>query len=137
MVLAIAGFALIAQPWFPAQVWSLLAYLVFLHAFGLRHLYWHRLFKKKPVAGPTAKPVAYAIPTMDQIPEHAVVKLLVDLPIAGISAGESGTVVAIYSNGKSYEVEFVGSSVFESRLVTCERDELVVIRADEDEFADD
>ncbi len=74
---------------------------------------------------------------MDPIPEHAVVRLLVDLPIAGISAGELGTVVAIYSNGKSYEVEFVGSSVFESRLVTCERDELLVMWTDEDGFADD
>ena len=41
------------------------------------------------------------------IKEHESVVLTVDLPSAGLMAGDVGVVVHIYENGEAYEVEFI------------------------------
>lgn len=41
------------------------------------------------------------------IKEHESVVLTVDLPSAGLVAGDVGVVVHIYGNGKAFEVEFI------------------------------
>lgn len=44
---------------------------------------------------------------MTAIKEHDRVVLTVDLPAEKLTAGDVGTVVHVYSDGKAYEVEFV------------------------------
>ncbi len=41
------------------------------------------------------------------IDEHSRVVLLKDLPQNELEAGDVGTIVHIYSDGKAYEIEFV------------------------------
>ena len=41
------------------------------------------------------------------IKEHEDIVLTVDLPSAGLMAGDVGVVVHIYEGGKAYEVEFI------------------------------
>jgi len=41
------------------------------------------------------------------IAEHASIVLTVDIPAAGLEAGEVGVVVHVHGNGEAYEVEFM------------------------------
>lgn len=41
------------------------------------------------------------------LPEHARVRLLHDVPKAGVRAGETGAIVHVYGDGEGYEVEFI------------------------------
>ena len=41
------------------------------------------------------------------IAEHASIVLTVDIPAAGLEAGEVGVVVHVRGNGEAYEVEFM------------------------------
>ena len=41
------------------------------------------------------------------ITEHASIVLTVDIPAAGLEAGDLGVVVHVHGNGEAYEVEFM------------------------------
>ena len=41
------------------------------------------------------------------IAEHASIVLTVDIPVAGLEAGDVGVVVHVYRSGEAYEVEFM------------------------------
>ncbi len=41
------------------------------------------------------------------ITEHASIVLTVDIPAAGLEAGDVGVVVHVHRNGEAYEVEFM------------------------------
>ena len=41
------------------------------------------------------------------ITEHASIVLTVDIPVAGLVAGDVGVVVHVHRNGEAYEVEFM------------------------------
>ena len=58
---------------------------------------------------------------MKAINEHDRVVLTVDLPSEKLTAGDVGTVVHIYSEGKAFEVEFVSLEGETVAVVTLER----------------
>ena len=41
------------------------------------------------------------------ITEHASIVLIVDIPTAGLEAGDVGVIVHVLRNGEAYEVEFM------------------------------
>jgi hypothetical protein len=54
------------------------------------------------------------------IKEHERVVLKSDVPAEGLKAGDVGTVVHVYSDGKAYEVEFVTLDGHTAAVVTLE-----------------
>jgi hypothetical protein len=58
---------------------------------------------------------------MKAINEHDRVVLTVDLPNEKLTAGDVGTVVHIYPEGKAFEVEFVSLEGETVAVVTLER----------------
>lgn len=63
------------------------------------------------------------------IPELSIVKLLHDIPPKGLSAGEIGTVVLVFTSpSEAYEVEF-GVERNESILATLQPSDLEVLRS--------
>lgn len=54
------------------------------------------------------------------IAEHDRVVLLTAVPDAALAAGDVGTVVHIYPNGRAYEVEFVALDGHTAAVVTLE-----------------
>jgi len=65
------------------------------------------------------------------INEHGNVVLTVDLPSAGLVAGDVGVVVHAYESGKAYEVEFITLDGNTVAVVTLESDKIRAIRARE------
>lgn len=58
---------------------------------------------------------------MKAINEHDRVVLTIDLPSEKLTAGDVGTVVHIYPDGKAFEVEFVSLEGETVAVVTLER----------------
>ena len=56
--------------------------------------------------------------------EHERIALRTDIPAAGLKAGDVGTVVHIYKDGKAYEVEFVTLEGKTAAVVTLEADQV-------------
>ena len=54
------------------------------------------------------------------IKEHERVVLRTDVPAEGLKAGDVGTVVHVYSDGKAYEVEFISLEGKTLAVVTLE-----------------
>ncbi|MCU0772380.1 MAG: DUF4926 domain-containing protein [Verrucomicrobia bacterium] len=54
------------------------------------------------------------------IKEHERVVLKSDVPAEGLKAGDVGTVVHVYGDGKAYEVEFVALDGHTAAVVTLE-----------------
>jgi hypothetical protein len=54
------------------------------------------------------------------IKEHERVVLKSDVPAEGLKAGDVGTVVRVYGDGKAYEVEFVALDGHTAAVVTLE-----------------
>jgi len=65
------------------------------------------------------------------IKEHESVVLTVDLPSAGLMAGDVGVVVHIYEGGKAYEVEFIALDGNTVAIETLEAEKIRPIRARE------
>lgn len=58
------------------------------------------------------------------IKEHDRIVLTVPVPDAGLEAGDVGTVVYVYADGKAYEVEFVALDGHTKAVVTLEADQV-------------
>ena len=56
----------------------------------------------------------------NMIKEHERVVLKSDVPAEGLEAGDVGTVVHVYGDGKAYEVEFVTLDGHTAAVVTLE-----------------
>jgi hypothetical protein len=56
--------------------------------------------------------------------EHERVVLTSDVPAEGLEAGDVGTVVHVYRNGKAYEVEFVTLDGRTAAVVTLEAEQV-------------
>jgi hypothetical protein len=65
------------------------------------------------------------------IKEHENIVLTVDLPSAGLMAGDVGVVVHIYEGGKAYEVEFIALDGNTVAVETLEAEKIRPIRARE------
>ncbi len=65
------------------------------------------------------------------ITEHSLVVLNREIADAGLHSGDVGAVVAIYANGKAYEVEFVDGDGSTVALLTLEADDVRPIQAGE------
>jgi hypothetical protein len=65
------------------------------------------------------------------ITEHSLVVLNKDRAADGLFAGDVGAVVAVYADGKAYEVEFVDGVGTTVALVTLEASEVRLIEAGE------
>ena len=65
------------------------------------------------------------------IKEHESVVLTVDLPSAGLMAGDVGVVVHIYEDGEAYEVEFIAFDGNTVAVETLEAGKIRPIRARE------
>ena len=61
---------------------------------------------------------------MNTIKELDAVALTTDLPAEGLEAGDIGTVVMIYGQGESYEVEFVGYDGHTIALLTLKPEQI-------------
>jgi Domain of unknown function (DUF4926) len=62
------------------------------------------------------------------IKEHERAVLKVDVPAEGLKAGDVGTVVHIYGDGKAYEVEFVTLEGRTAAVVTLEAAQIRPVR---------
>ena len=58
------------------------------------------------------------------IKEHERVVLKTDVPAEGLKAGDVGTVVHIYADGKAFEVEFVTLDGRTAAVVTLEAEQV-------------
>jgi hypothetical protein len=58
------------------------------------------------------------------IGEHDRVVLKTDVPADGLKAGDVGTVVHLYSDGRGYEVEFVTLDGHTAAVVTLEAEQI-------------
>ena len=65
------------------------------------------------------------------ITEHSLVVLNREIPDNGLHCGDVGVVVAIYANGKAYEVEFVDGDGSTVALMTLEAEDVRQIQAGE------
>jgi hypothetical protein len=65
------------------------------------------------------------------ITEHSIVVLNRDLRESGLQSGDVGAVVAVYADGKAYEVEFVDGGGSTVALVTLKPEDVRPIQAGE------
>jgi hypothetical protein len=63
--------------------------------------------------------------------EHSLVVLVHDRTAEGLSSGDVGAIVAVYGDGKAYEVEFVDGGGSTVALMTLEPDEVRPIQKGE------
>lgn len=63
--------------------------------------------------------------------EHERIVLAKDLPEHGLRAGDVGTVVHVYGDGRAFEVEFVALSGKALAVVTVPSDQTRAVREDE------
>lgn len=63
--------------------------------------------------------------------EHERVVLKVPVPAASLEAGDVGTVVHVYGDGKAYEVEFVTLDGHTAAVVTLEAGQVRPVRRHE------
>jgi len=61
---------------------------------------------------------------VNTIKELDAIALTTDLPAEGLEAGDIGTVVMIYGQGESYEVEFVGYDGHTIALLTLKPEQI-------------
>ncbi len=59
---------------------------------------------------------------LDLIDEHDHISLTKDIPSLGLVSGDIGTVVAIYADGKAFEVEFMTAEGKTIDVITLERE---------------
>jgi hypothetical protein len=65
------------------------------------------------------------------INEHDRVVLTTNLPAEGLEAGDVGTVVHVYGDGRAYEVEFVTLDGLTAAVVTLEAAQIRPVRRGE------
>ena len=63
--------------------------------------------------------------------EHERVVLKTPVPAEGLEAGDVGTVVHVYSDGKAYEIEFVALDGHTAAVVTVEASQVRPVMASE------
>lgn len=61
---------------------------------------------------------------MKTINEHERVVLTTNIPAEGLEAGDVGTVVHVYNDGRAYEVEFVTLDGHTAAVVTLESNQV-------------
>lgn len=65
------------------------------------------------------------------IKEHDRIVLTAPLPLDGLEAGDVGTVVHVYEDGRAYEVEFVALDGHTAAVVTVEAPRVRPVASDE------
>jgi hypothetical protein len=65
------------------------------------------------------------------VQEHERIVLTADLPAQGLRAGDVGTVVHVYNEGRAYEVEFVSLDGETSIVATVESSQLRPVQKQE------